>query len=392
MWQTRLEQVRALQQDPARRPAQEPAPHRTMWPRHWPKQHWPTRSKRQEYLAAASGIWKPPSVTTCGATPQQAERGSGCWHLFVRMGWGYDLLYHDLSEAERARTGEKLPTGAVCLTTTNRSQGAAIRTARTTSLFRCRAGRGGLRAVDEVADAAEWARLARAIYERVLATYSQDGYYTRALNTGFLDAGLVITWKRTRTQRVRICFSAGFKQMHLYVAHSLLPGGKYVFDLATSTRGRLRARGKAMNTSVPIRAGAFIRTTTCFTGWPRASAAPKRRVLPAWLCEPKSLQRRRVLVAVLVRRDADSQPSAQQPRGITSRITRLFSGRSDWTDKATAFAFKCGPPEGSFTPAAQLKAFPIGIFLPGTRTRTRTASLSCARAISDGRHRLRGVR
>jgi hypothetical protein len=52
----------------------------------------------------------------------------------------------------------------------------------------------------------------------------------------------------------------------------------------------------------------------------------------------------------------------------------VFYWRSDWSKKATAFAFKCGPPEGHHTEAFTATVFRLAFCLPATLIRMRTAS------------------
>src|ERR1044072_2399766 len=94
---------------------------------------------------------------------------------------------------------------------------------------------------DETSEAPEWARLSRAVFDRVLATYPQDGYYYEGLEywifatpwlVHYLDAHAHATGEDLYDQ-------PGFRLMHKYVAHSLLPDGQYAFDFGDVFEGPL---------------------------------------------------------------------------------------------------------------------------------------------------------
>jgi hypothetical protein len=100
-------------------------------------------------------------------------------HLLYGMGVAYDLLYNDLSEAERKRYRAGIARHAHLL-----YEYFAPRPGRTWSYsqnhtFIPIAGLAvaAYAVYGEVPEAAKWASLSRAIYDRVLATYSKDGYY-----------------------------------------------------------------------------------------------------------------------------------------------------------------------------------------------------------------------
>jgi hypothetical protein len=103
------------------------------------------------------------------------------------MGVAYDLLYNDLSEAERKRYRAGIARHAHLL-----YEYFAPRPGRTWSYsqnhtFIPIAGLAvaAYAVYGEVPEAAKWASLSRAIYDRVLATYSKDGTISRASSTGY---------------------------------------------------------------------------------------------------------------------------------------------------------------------------------------------------------------
>src|SRR5678809_325875 len=98
----------------------------------------------------------------------------------------------------------------------------------------------------ETPEAAGWASLSRAIFDRVLATYSQDGYYYEGFEywifstpwlVHYLDAHLHSTGEDLYDQ-------PGFRAMSQYVAHSMLPSGDYVFYFGDIFEGPLTRAGE----------------------------------------------------------------------------------------------------------------------------------------------------
>ncbi|HTD87067.1 MAG TPA: DUF4962 domain-containing protein, partial [Candidatus Binatia bacterium] len=100
-------------------------------------------------------------------------------HLLYGMGWAYDLLYHDLTAQERTRYRDKLIKQARLLADYFKPKSGKTYAYSQNHTFIPIAGLGvaAYALYDETPEAAEWAKLARAIFDRTLATYSQDGYY-----------------------------------------------------------------------------------------------------------------------------------------------------------------------------------------------------------------------
>ncbi len=105
-------------------------------------------------------------------------------HLLYGMGWGYDLLYHDLTE-DRAHALSRKADQASALVgsiTSNRSPGRPFAYSQNHTFIPI-AGLGvaAYALYDEIAEAPAWASLTRAIYDRVLATYSPGRLLLRRL-------------------------------------------------------------------------------------------------------------------------------------------------------------------------------------------------------------------
>src|SRR5690606_11417288 len=109
-------------------------------------------------------------------------------HLLYGFGWGYDLLYHDLTVAEKAKYKAKMIKQARILYDFFKPKKGKM---YTYSQNHTSIPVGGLAITayallgDEdkaVADEAqEWADFSRAIFDRVIATYSADGYFYESM-------------------------------------------------------------------------------------------------------------------------------------------------------------------------------------------------------------------
>jgi hypothetical protein len=309
----------------------------------------------KQYLQAAASyeIW--------GYASNKPNVDLAAGHLLYGMGWGYDLLYHDLSEAERTLYREKLTRQARLLFDYYKPKPGRTYSYSQNHVFIPMAGLGvaAYALYDEVDDAPEWAQLARAIYDRVLATYSKDGYYYEGFEywifstpwlVHYLDAHAHATGEDLYDQ-------PGLRQTHLYVAHSLVPGGEYVFDFGDIFEGSLtRGKGgKEYSRSHP--GGRFHTNYNLLYRFAARFKNPEAQGIAAWMeglnhfnaedywsllwYDPK-------VPALSIQR--------QQPWHYFADHEVVF-WRSDWTPEATAFAFKCGPPEGHHT-NEDLRLFP----------------------------------
>ena len=282
-------------------------------------------------------------------------------HLLYGLAWGYDLLYHDLTVEERTRYREKL-----------------IKQARLMAeYFKPKPGRtfaysqnhtfipiSGLAAAayalyDETPEAPAWASLTRAIYDRVLATYSQDGYYYEGFEywifstpwlVHYLDAHLHSTGEDLYDQ-------AGFRLMHQYVAHSMLPDGNYVFDFGDVFEGPLTRAGLGEDYPRTHPEGHFYTNYNLLYRLAQRFQSGEAQGVAEWLKQFGQVNAEEFWS--LIWYDAKLKPVSIERQTPWHYFPDhdVFYWRSDWSKNATAFAFKCGPPEGHHTDAL-LQQFP----------------------------------
>ena len=119
--------------------------------------------------AASYGIW--------GYAFSKPNTDLAAGHLLYGLGLGYDLLYHDLTPEQRDRYRTKLARQGHLLYEAFKPKPGRVYAYSQNHTFIPMAGLGiaAYAVYGEVPEAAEWARLARAVYQRVLETYSHDG-------------------------------------------------------------------------------------------------------------------------------------------------------------------------------------------------------------------------
>jgi len=282
-------------------------------------------------------------------------------HLLYGLGWGYDLLYHDLSEAERVRYREKLIKQARLMFDYFKPGAGKTYSYSQNHTFIPIAGLGvtAYALYGETPEAERWAQLARAIFDRVLATYSKDGYYYEGFEywifatpwlVHYLDAQAHATGEDLYDQ-------PGFRQMHEYVAHSMLPTGQYVFDFGDIFEGPLTRAGKGEEYPRTHPGGHFNTNYNLLYRLARRFQNGEAAGVAAWLKAFGQLNAEEFWSLIWYDPGVRAVPIEEQATSHYFKDHDVLYWRSDWTKSATAFAFKCGPPEGHHT-LAQLSAFP----------------------------------
>lgn len=362
LWQRALENVRALRREPPPAPAQ-------------------ARRVQNEvgigiaeaalaykiegdprYLAAAKKYMEAAlSYDIWGYAYSKPNVDLAAGHLLYGMGWGYDLLYHDLSEAERTKYRDKITKQARLLFEHYKPKPGRTYSYSQNHVFIPMSGLGvaAYALYDEVTGAPEWAALARAIFDRVVKTYSKDGYYYESFEywvfstpwiIHYLDAHLHATGEDLYDQ-------PGFTRMHKYVAHSMLPSGRNVFDLGDIFEGPLTRAGKGEDYPRTHPGGQFHTNYNILYRIAGRFQNPEAQGVAAWLegFNQWNMENYWSLLwydptvpVVSVER--------QQPWHYFEDHDVVF-WRTDWTKDATAFAFKAGPPEGHAT-TNLLREFP----------------------------------
>jgi hypothetical protein len=271
-------------------------------------------------------------------------------HLLYGLGWGYDLLYHDLSEKDRARYREKLITQARLMAEYFKPKPGKTFAYSQNHTFIPIAGLGvtAYALYDETPEAPGWARLARAIFDRVLATYSQDGYYYEGFEYWIFSTPWLIHYLDAHAHATGedLYDRPGFRLMHEYVAHSMLPTGNYVFDFGDIFEGPLTRAGKGDEYPRTHPQGHFHTNYNLLYRMAQRFQSGEAQGVAAWLKQFGQVNAEDFWSLVWYDSNLNPVPIEQQTAWHYFPDHDVFYWRSDWSRNATAFAFKCGPPEG----------------------------------------------
>ena len=282
-------------------------------------------------------------------------------HLLYGLGWGYDLLYKDLTKSERVRYRDKLIKQARLLADYFKPKPGRTFAYSQNHTFIPVAGLGvaAYALYGETPEAAEWASLARAIFDRVLATYSQDGYYYEGFEYWIFATPWLIHYLDAHAHATGedLYDTPGFREMHKYVAHSMLPTGQYVFDFGDIFEGPLTRAGNGEEYKRTHPNGRFHTNYNLLYRLAQRFHNGEAQGVAEWLKSFNQVNAEDFWSLIWF--DSQLKPVSidQQPVSHYFRDHDVVFWRSDWTKNATAFAFKCGPSEGHHS-ATLLQQFP----------------------------------
>lgn len=272
-------------------------------------------------------------------------------HLLYGLALGYDLLYHDLSPEQRERYRAKLALQGHLLYEAFKPKPGRVYAYSQNHTFIPMAGLGiaAYAVYGEVPEAEQWAKLSRAVFERVLQTYSHDGYYYEGYEYWIFATPWIIHYldalKHAAGQD--LFDQPGFHNMYLYAAHAQLPGGKDDFDFGDVYGGPVsRAKqGDDYERSHP--AGNFLTNYNVLYDLAREFKDAKAQGVADWM-RGTLHQANAEEWWSLVWRDAHLHPASMNEIEPWHRFPDMdvVFWRSGWDADATAVAFKCGPPEG----------------------------------------------
>jgi hypothetical protein len=209
----------------------------------------------------------------------------------------------------------------------------------------------------EVPEATKWAALSRAIYDRVLATYSKDGYYFEGFEYWIFATPWIIHYldAQCHTTGEDLFDQPGLHESHLYVAHSVTPGGEMMFDFGDVFEGPItRARqGEDYERSHPN--GHFETNYNLLYDLAARFHDPQIQGVADWLRGQGQMSQEEWWTLAWRDDSVNPAPMSTVPTYHWFRDHDVAFWRSDWTATATALAFKCGPAEGHTAAALKVK-------------------------------------
>jgi len=266
-------------------------------------------------------------------------------HLLYAVGFAYDALYDRFTPEERAAVRAKLAHQARLMYQYHKYRPNKRYSYSQNHTFIPMAGLAiaAFALMGEEPEAEEWARLARAVYDRVLLTFGTDGYYYEGFHycvyslhwiIRFLDALEHVTGEDLYPQ-----MHDRFSLLKYYIAHSILPDGSNVFDFGDAGRGaaeRNRPSTEALNSGYEVlyRLAAKYQDSEAqgVADWLRRGLGHTTWE-DHWAFYSYDARLRAAPI--------DSIPTSYHFRNCDT----IF-WRSGWDRGATAIAFRCAPPEG----------------------------------------------
>jgi hypothetical protein len=283
-------------------------------------------------------------------------------HLLYGMGWAYDLLYNDLTPAERTKYRDKLIRQARLMFTYFKPKSGKTYSYSQNHTFIPISGLAvtAYALMGETPEAKEWSALSRAIFDRVLATYSGDGYYYEGMEywifstpwlVHYMDAQLHATGENLYDS------TPGFKLAHKYVAHATLPGGEFNFDFGDIYAGNITRSRKGDDYERERVNGHFRTNYNILYNLASRYGDPEPQGVADWLRSKGQVNAEEFWTFIWRSASMKSVPIERQSTWHYFADHGVVYWRSSWKDDATAFAFKAGPPEGHSS-AEKVKLFP----------------------------------
>ncbi|MFT3744788.1 MAG: DUF4962 domain-containing protein [Pyrinomonadaceae bacterium] len=272
-------------------------------------------------------------------------------HLLYGMGWAYDLLYNDLTPAERDKYRGKLVKQAHLLYEFFKPKSGKSYAYSQNHTFIPISGLAitAYALMGEVPEAKEWAATSRAIFDRVLATYSEDGYYYEGMEywifstpwiAHYMDAHLHSTGEDLYNT------TPGLKNAHKYVAHSTLPGGEFNFDFGDIYAGPITRSRKGDDYERERINGKFRTNYNILYNLATRYGDGEIQGVADWLKSKGQVNAEEFWSFIWYNPSIKSVPIESQEKWHYFADHDVAYWRSSWNDDATAFAFKAGPPEG----------------------------------------------
>lgn len=189
--------------------------------------------------------------------------------------------------------------------------------------------------------------MARAVFDRVLTTFGTDGYYYEGFHYNVFSVHWIVRYldalEHTTGEDLYPRMREQFLPLKYYLAHSILPDGRNVFDFGDTGRGaadRNKSANNKLNTSYEV----LYRLAAKYNDWEAQGIADWLRLNlktttweKGWAFHAHDSRIR-------------ATPMSSVPLSYYFHDNETAFWRSNWDTSATAFAFRCGPPEGHHVP------------------------------------------
>ncbi|MEO1235058.1 MAG: heparinase II/III family protein, partial [Myxococcota bacterium] len=274
-------------------------------------------------------------------------------HLLFGLGWGYDLLYEHLDEGERKKYRGKLVKQARLLYEHYRLKPGRSFAYSQNHVYIPNAGLAvaAYALYGEVPEAADWAELSRLIVQRSLDTYSADGYFYESFEYWVFAVPWLVIWTTAHEHFTgeTVHDRPGFREMHRYLAHIVLPGAKDVFDFGDAYSGS-ETRDGTVDDHARTHPGGKLHSNYNLL---HATAAwfqdAEAQGVAKYFEDQGHVTWYAFMSLLWFDADLKAKPLTAQPTYHYFSDHEVVFYRSSWGPDATALAFKSGPPEGHAT-------------------------------------------
>jgi hypothetical protein len=267
-------------------------------------------------------------------------------HLLYAVAFAYDILYDKLSSSEKQIIREKLITQARLMYDYFKYKSGKRYTYSQNHTWIPMAGLAiaAYALMDEIEEARQWAQLARAVFDRTMLTFGNDGFFYESFHyLGFAFRWMIryfdAHWQATG-ENLYLPLKPKLERIKYFAMHSILPDGENVFDWADVGDGALNRNGTGKREQLYGEYDIVYRLASVY-------GDAEAQTVGEFIHHRTKLETREPLWAFLSY-DANLKPAplAQIPLQVYFPDNDTVFRRSDWTKEATAFAFRCAPPEG----------------------------------------------
>ncbi len=266
-------------------------------------------------------------------------------HLLYAVGFAYDVFFNELKEEERAAVRTKLALQARLMFEHFKYKPKKRYSYSQNHTFIPMAGLtvAALALMGEEPAAEEWARLARAVFDRTLDTFGTDGYYYEGFHYNVFASHWILRYldalEHATGEDLYPRMRDRLLPMKFYVAHSVLPDGRNVFDFGDTGRGaaeRNKQESAKLNTAYEV----IYRLAAKYQD-------AEAQGIAQWLHRELQTTTWEKTWAFYAHDPAIRAVSMSAvPTSYYFRNAETAFWRSGWQRDATAFAFRCGSPEG----------------------------------------------
>ena len=271
-------------------------------------------------------------------------------HLLYGMGVGYDLLYNDLTPAEREKYRNKIVRQGKLMYDFFAPKPGRSWAYSQNHTFIPMAGLGiaAYAVYGEVPEAKQWAALSRAIFDKVLATYSQDGYYYEGFEYWVFATPWIIHYLDAQKHATGedLFDQPGLRKTHLYALHSLTPGGQLPFDFGDVYAGPITRAKQGDDYARSHPNGHYESNYNLLYDLATRFNDSEIQGVADWMKRLGHTSQEEWWTLAWRNPKLPAMPVEKMTPWHHFEDHDVVYWRSGWDAQATAIAFKCGPPEG----------------------------------------------